>query len=147
METDATGPTDGTMAAWNSFKTLITTTDTNTSFQKIQGKNDDGTINAGYAKLLDVENYIDYMLVNYYIGNGDWDKNNWSVGRNRVTNDKGFNFFCWDAETSMLSLTKNKIITGTAGNPAAFMQYLKKNADFKGDGCKQYSMCSQYAST
>ncbi len=130
-EKETTIPTDGTMTAWNSFKSLITEVEANTSFQKIQGKNADGTINAGYPKLLDVENYIDYMLINYYIGNNDWDANNWSVGRNRITNDKGFNFFCWDAENSMVLLTENKIITGTAGNPTAFMQYLKKNADFK----------------
>jgi len=130
-EKEATTPTDGTMVAWNAFKSQISGVETSSNYLKIQGKNADGTVNASYSNLLDVENYIDYMLVNYYIGNGDWDANNWTVGRNRVANNAGFRFFCWDAETSMTLLTENKIITGTAGNPTAFMQYLKKNADFK----------------
>lgn len=130
-EKETTIPTDGTMVAWNALKSQITGVETNVNYQKIQGRNADGTINPAYQNLLDVDNYIDYMLINYYIGNGDWDANNWTVGRNRVTNDAGFRFFVWDAETAMTSLTENKIITGTAGNPTAFMQYLKKNADFK----------------
>lgn len=130
-EKETTTPTDGTIVAWNALKSQITGVETNVNYQKIQGKNADGTMNASYSNLLDVENYIDYMLINYYIGNQDWDANNWSVGRNRVTNDAGFKFFCWDAETSMIALNDNRIITGTAGNPTAFMQYLKKNADFK----------------
>lgn len=130
-EKETTTPTDGTMVAWNALKSQITGVETNVNYQKIQGKNADGSVNPAYSNLLDVDNYIDYMLINYYIGNGDWDANNWSVGHNRVKNDAGFRFFVWDAETSMTSLTENKIITGTAGNPTAFMQYLKKNADFK----------------
>lgn len=130
-ETNTTGSTDGTMVAWNSFKSLITGAETNTNYQKMQGKTDAGVVSSSVQNLLDVENYIDYMLINYYIGNGDWDANNWTVGRNRVTNTAGFKFFCWDAETSMVALADNKIMTGSAGNPTAFMQYLKKNSDFK----------------
>lgn len=130
-EKETTTPSDGTMDAWNALKSQITGVQSNANYQKIQGKNSDGSVNSAYSNLLDVENYIDYMLVNYYIGNQDWDANNWTVGRNRVRNDKGFNFFCWDAETSMVNVNDNRIITGTAGNPTAFMQYLKKNTDFK----------------
>jgi hypothetical protein len=130
-EKETTTPTDGTMVAWNAFKSQITGVATSANYQKIQGKNADGTLNASYSNLLDVDNYIDYMLINYYLGNGDWDANNWTVGRNRITNKDGFKFFCWDAETTMVLLSDNKIMTGTAGNPTAFMQYLKKNEDFK----------------
>ena len=136
-EKETTTPTDGTMVAWNSFKSQISGVQTNTNYQKIQGKNDDGTINTTYQNLLDVDNYIDYMLLNYYIGNGDWDANNWSVGRNRLTNKHGFKFFVWDAETSMVNLADNIIvdskgvIVGSSGNPKAFIKDLIKNSDFK----------------
>jgi hypothetical protein len=130
-EKQTTTPTDGTMVAWNALKNQISTVETNANYQAIQGKDANGTINTSISNLLDIDNYIDYMLVNYYIGNSDWDTNNWSTGRNRITNDAGFRFFCWDAETSMIALSDNKIMTGTAGNPTAFMQYLKKNEDFK----------------
>jgi len=130
-EKETTIPSDGTMIAWNALKSQISGVETNVNYQKIQGKNADGSVNPSYSNLLDIDNYIDYMLMNYYIGNQDWDANNWTVGRNRVRNDAGFRFFSWDAETSMVALSDNRIITGSGGNPTAFMQYLKKNADFK----------------
>ncbi len=52
-------------------------------------------------QLLDMENFIDYMLLNFYIGNNDWGKNNWYAVRNRVNPGKGFQFFVWDAENSL----------------------------------------------
>jgi len=132
-EQQTTTPTAGTMVAWSSLLSQVQTANiaTNTNYQKLLGKNADGTINPAYSNLLDVDNYIDYMLVNYYLGNQDWDKNNWSVGRNRVTNTEGFKFFCWDAETTMTAIGTNLVsASATSGNPTAFLQYLKKNPDF-----------------
>jgi len=127
-------PTAGDFLAWKDFVDQVQTANiaTNVNYQKVQGKNADGTVNAAYSKLLEPENYIDYMLINYYLGNLDWDKNNWTVARNRVTNDAGFRFFCWDAETTMTAIGENIIKNSmTSTNPANFMQYLVKNADFK----------------
>lgn len=122
---------DGDMNAWNSLKSAITGVATNTNYQKIQGKNADGTLNPAYTNLLDIDNYIDYLLINYYVGNGDW-KNNWAVARNRVDNEEGFKFFCWDTETSMVTLTENKVgANDGSGHPNSFVQYLKNNSDFK----------------
>ncbi len=121
----------GTIDAWNALRSQITGVESNANYQRIQGKNPDGTPNPAFLNLLEVDNYIDYMLINYYIANMDWDANNWTVARNRMRNDFGFRFFCWDTETSMLNVNENRIITGTAGNPAAFMQFLKRNTDFK----------------
>lgn len=121
----------GNLTAWNALKSQISGVATNENYQKIQGRNPDGSVNPAYQNLIEVDNYIDYMLINYYIGNKDWDKNNWTVSRNRVNNDSGFRFFCWDTETSMVSLNDNLVVNGTAGNPMAFIQHLKKNTDFK----------------
>jgi len=121
----------GTIDAWSALRTQISGVETNANYQRIQGKNPDGSVNNAFLNLLEVDNYIDYMLINYYIGNQDWDANNWTVARNRVLNTLGFRFFCWDTETSMIGLNDNRIITGTAGNPAAFMQHLRRNNDFK----------------
>ena len=81
-------------------------------------------------KLLDIENYIDYMLVNWYIGNDDWDNNNWRCIRNRVEPEKGFKYFVWDAETAFTDVSYNKVAKKN-GNPTAMMEVLKKNPDFK----------------
>lgn len=60
-------------------------------------------------KLLNMENYIDYMILNFYIGNQDWPHNNWYAARNRKNPENGFCFFSWDAETSFTDVNQNRI--------------------------------------
>ncbi|MHB9143201.1 MAG: chitobiase/beta-hexosaminidase C-terminal domain-containing protein [Paludibacter sp.] len=133
-EQQTTTPTAGDMVAWNNLLSQVQTNNiaNNINYQKVQGKNPDGSVNTSYSNLLDVDNYIDYMLINFYLGNLDWDKNNWTVGRNRVSNAEGFKFFCWDAETTMTNISENIVSKSmTSNNPSNFLQYLVKNADFK----------------
>ena len=51
--------------------------------------------------LLNIDAFIDYMLINQYAGNTDWDHHNWYAVR-RHNNDSvastGFRFLCWDSE-------------------------------------------------
>lgn len=129
-----TTPTAGNYTAWIDFLTQVQTNNigNNVNYQKIQGNNEDGSVNTSYSKLLNVDNYIDYMLLNYYLGNLDWDKNNWCVARNRVSNTEGFRFFCWDGETTMTAIGTNMVSASpTSNNPTKFITYLIKNADFK----------------
>jgi len=81
-------------------------------------------------QLLDMDNYIDYMLTNYYIGNLDWDKNNWYTARNRVEPGLGFVHLVWDAETILSDVNLNlvKVINGEL---TTRFSNLSKNADFK----------------
>ncbi len=73
------------------------------AFQRLQGKTADGTANPQYPHLLDVANYIDYMIVNMWAGNWDWPWNNYWVARHRASDSTGFKFYCWDVEDIMLS--------------------------------------------
>ncbi|MFT5526663.1 MAG: hypothetical protein ACI9HK_004642, partial [Pirellulaceae bacterium] len=53
----------------------------------LNAANQDMTVQANYDvvdDLLDMENFIDYMLVNYYLGNTDWAHHNWYASFNRV---------------------------------------------------------------
>jgi hypothetical protein len=58
---------------------------------------------------VDLENYIDYMLINFYGGHLDWPGQNWmatSHARNSedltdVNPDGSFRFHSWDAETTL----------------------------------------------
>ncbi len=68
---------------------------------KLQGLNPDGTNNPDYEDYLDVENYIDYLIVNMYGGNSDWPHKNYYAGRQRGPESTGFKFFMWDAEWSL----------------------------------------------
>lgn len=128
---DHYGTTDGTRNAWNSMISLAGSGLSQTAaYQKIQGNDTDGSPNANYPNYLDVENLIDYILYNFYIGNKDWDGNNWLAARNKVETKYGFRMFAWDAETSMLKVNED-IVEMNDGEPTKLFNYLKKNDDFK----------------
>ncbi len=80
--------------------------------------------------LLDLESYIDYMLVNWYIGNDDWDHNNWRCVRSRVNPGTGFRYLVWDAETAFKDVEYNKV-EKVKGDPTQMMKVLKQNPDFR----------------
>ena len=74
--------TDGNFSAWDALRkycyALLTAPGApgagiaqNANYYYIQGKSADGTDNAAYPVLLDVENLQDYMVGNYYGGNCD----------------------------------------------------------------------------
>ena len=50
-------------------------------------------------QLLDVDDFIDYMIVNQYVGNWDWPHNNWFASRRRAEGEK-WQFHTWDAEAA-----------------------------------------------
>lgn len=54
---------------------------------------------AAIAELVDIENFIDYLIVNQYVGNWDWPHNNWYASRHRVEGGK-WQFHSWDAEAA-----------------------------------------------
>jgi hypothetical protein len=78
---------------------------------------------------MDIPNLIDYMLVNFYIGNVDWDHNNWYGGRRRVGG--GFQFLNWDSERTFLSLSDNVTGKDNDNQPTSVHQRLAANADYR----------------
>ncbi|MCR5433458.1 MAG: CotH kinase family protein [Bacteroidaceae bacterium] len=82
---------DGSIDKWNEMVSLAEKAADNQYYFKLIGRN-------GEEPLLDVDNFIDYMLINQYSGNEDWDSHNWTAIRNRKRADKGFQFLVWDAE-------------------------------------------------
>lgn len=81
-------------------------------------------------KLLDLDGFIDYMLINFYIGNSDWDRGNWYALKHRENSDKGFRFLCWDAETALIEVYDNKV-SMVNGEPTKILAALKKNPEFR----------------
>lgn len=123
---------DGSWTAWTRlYEQTKAGLGSNTNYQKVQGKDPDGTVNPALDNLLDVENLIGYMQFNMYIGNEDWDHNNWFAARNRVSNEAGFRFFAWDAETSMTNVQYNNVDENNEENPSWFYHELQDNADFR----------------
>lgn len=79
---------------------------------------------------LDLENYIDWLLVNFYNGNSDWDNNNWQAGRRRTGGDR-FRFFVWDSERTLLGTDVNATTKNNANRPTGIHQKLKANAEYR----------------
>jgi hypothetical protein len=66
------------------------------------------------AAMLDIDAFIDYMLLNFLAGNQDWADKNLYAGRQRVPGAK-WRFYSWDAEHTFRTGTENFIIPGTGG--------------------------------
>jgi hypothetical protein len=60
-------------------------------------------------RLLDVTNFIDYVLLNYYAGNEDWgEEKNWYAIRRRAPDAK-FQYFVWDGEQLLHDVRDNTV--------------------------------------
>ncbi len=79
---------------------------------------------------VDIPNLIDYLLINFYNGNVDWDHNNWYGGRRR-TPEAGFQFFPWDSERTFLGLTDNRTGINNSNQPSELHQRLSGNAEYR----------------
>jgi hypothetical protein len=71
------------------------------AYQQLQGNNPDGSRNPDYPYLLDITNYIDYLILNYSVNNEDWPWNNYWFARKRTADSTGFKFYSWDSEISL----------------------------------------------
>ncbi len=71
------------------------------AYRQLQGNNPDGSRNPDYPRLLDVTNYIDYLILNYCVNDEDWPWNNYWFARKRTADSTGFKFYSWDSEISL----------------------------------------------
>ncbi|HEV8605303.1 MAG TPA: lamin tail domain-containing protein [Tepidisphaeraceae bacterium] len=104
----------------------------------------DMTNPANYAlveQVLDIDDFIDYMLANFYGGNLDWSHKNWFATYNRVDpNMPGgkWRFHSWDAEHVFHNafggtLAPNQDVTGDndPDSPTAIHQFLSINPEYR----------------
>ncbi len=98
----------------------------------------DLTIQANYAAVaakLDIDDFIDYMLVNFVAGNFDWSDKNLYASYYRGGGGK-WRFHSWDAEHTFRTGTEN-FITGNGneapspGQPKPIHNALKANAEYR----------------
>ncbi|RYD78600.1 MAG: hypothetical protein EOP84_14050, partial [Verrucomicrobiaceae bacterium] len=111
--------TDGTTEAWFQLWQLADSglsaangeSANNATYQRMMGRNPNGTPNPAYPVLLDPLNLIDEMLIIYWGGNldapisnflGNNEPNNWYGIRNRTGLHGGFKFVLHDSEHSVL---------------------------------------------
>src|SRR5688500_15780950 len=77
---------------------------------------------------LDVENLIDYMIINIFGGNQDWDDHNWYAARKREPG-AGYRFFNWDGERTLEDPNTNRTGVNQADKPSRLYGQLRANAD------------------
>src|SRR5690606_38728548 len=105
------------------------------AYMRVLGLNPDGTDNPAYETYQDVNNYIDYLLINFYMGNVDWPHRNWWAIRERTPDSTGFKFATWDAETTMglgfgsAAVTVNRL--GVSDGAAEPYARLKSSLEFR----------------
>ena len=108
---------DGTLDAWNETRNLARAEDYE-----------------GVQRYLDIDEFIDYLLLNFYGGNGDWDQNNVRAMRRKPNGV--WHFFCHDSERAGLnagsgSLTINVTNKNTSRGPTEMHQRLSRNEDYR----------------
>lgn len=83
------------------------------------------------SSFVNLDNLIDYMLVNFYGGNDDWDSHNWYAARKR-NGGSGYHFFSWDAERTLEDVTgADKTRTNNGNNPSFLFNQLLRADTFR----------------
>ncbi|YCM43183.1 lamin tail domain-containing protein [Verrucomicrobiaceae bacterium 227] len=81
------------------------------------------------GELLDIEALTDYMIINQYGANLDWDHHNWYAIRNR---DGGkWRFLCWDSEFVFISPTDNVLGLDNNDDPSGIWKNLLENEEYR----------------
>ncbi len=84
---------------------------------------------AQIGELLDLEAFTDYMIIQQYGGNLDWDHHNWYALRN--TNGGRWYFLCWDSEFVFISPTDNVLSLDNADDPSRIWRRLLANDEYR----------------
>ena len=85
---------------------------------------------AALGELLDMPAFIDFMVLNLYGANGDWDRgSNWYAVRRR--NPAGrYLFLEWDGERTLEGLDDNRLTGDDDESPTRLFQKLRGNPEF-----------------
>jgi len=78
---------DGDLLSWNALMAAVVAQDAAPSQPNYDA----------IAALLDIDRFIDYIMVQLYVGNWDWPNNNWGAAHERIPGAKWV-FLVWDSE-------------------------------------------------
>ncbi|MDA3930401.1 MAG: CotH kinase family protein [Prolixibacteraceae bacterium] len=100
-------------------------------FKIAEKTSDPDLIFKGIEKKLDIPDFINYMILNYYIGNTDWDSQNWYASFNRKNANGKWRFHCWDNEHIMEQKDNSIIENINQYGPTHLHQLLMKSESYK----------------
>ncbi|MGB0326864.1 MAG: lamin tail domain-containing protein [Akkermansiaceae bacterium] len=108
----------GDLSAWN---TLLTT---------LNGNITSPAVYQSVREQLDVDSFIDYLVLNFWGANLDWPHNNWYAIRHRPSNGR-FTFVSWDVENFIFETTRNAPTNTRVNNsPGIIWDRLRRNEEF-----------------
>jgi hypothetical protein len=126
----------GGIAAENAFAALITAS------RAVNGNPTNGALYQAVDEMLDVQQFVDYMIVHMYAGNeADWPHNNWYASFNHVDANGKWRFHSWDQEhafptsdngdsfTQFADLTDYE--SGDSEGPGELFHNLIENQEFR----------------
>ena len=124
----------GDLEEWNELRALaaIGLAD-NASCQRIQGNNPDGTRNPDYDVLIDIDNFIDFVIHGQFTGSTDWPGNYYAV-RDSGPDSQGFQFFTWDNDLAFPAndkVTPNPSSGWWTESPGELDIALRQNAEYR----------------
>ncbi|MBN2202552.1 lamin tail domain-containing protein [bacterium] len=123
---------DGNRAAWDRMMALARAgLSADAACLAIQGLGPDGRPDPGLEPYVDAVNLIDYMILNFYGANWDWDHHNWVAARDRRNPGPGFRFFSWDAEHVIEEIDADNLNENNSGSPSFVFQQMMKNSRFR----------------
>ena len=83
------------------------------------------------CEVLDIDNFITYLISNWYGGNTDWPHKNWYATCRSGHVDGRWRFHTWDAEHAMDRAIDDSGINGKIGDsPSSIHVYLDGNAEY-----------------
>jgi hypothetical protein len=142
----------GDFVAWDTMISIASTATTSLdNYMKIQGRAASGADDPARPAYLDVENYIDYLLINAWGGNDDWPHHNfWAARDQDPITSEGFQFFIWDFEGTMGNTREwspldaltfnqgwNDPRTADENNAGRMHHFLKSNPEYRLDFADQ----------
>ena len=126
---------EGDLEAWElmteTARAVAASPGDDAAYYRLQGLNAEGERDDSLEPLLDIDAFIDYMLINQYGGNTDWDHHNWYALRRRGTDSQGFRFLCWDSEI-ILENERENVLSKNNGRqyPTGIFNNLLSNEKF-----------------
>ena len=80
---------------------------------------------------IDLDWFIDYMMVNFWAGNDDWDQHNWYAIRSRKLGSPGWRFVSWDAEHVLKDVNEDVSTISNFGAPSDLFTAFRASPEFR----------------
>lgn len=97
-------------------------------FRLAEGATEENSVYQALREWVDIDSFIDYMILNQYAGNRDRDSHNWYSIHRR--DGGGLQYISWDAESIFIRKDDNRLSLDEARAPSGLFRRLMRNRQF-----------------